>query len=161
DGWIGWRDGDRADGRAGLVVEDRLPRRAAVDRLHHATRGGGDVDDVGIALHHGDVIDATAHDGRTDLAELQRLEWALGNRAGEAERWISARRRRRKGKSRLQACREKYHAVWCSSPMHSRIISINFSRSNGLRMELQTALAGIFSTPRFPAAVKTMMCGRV
>ena len=43
---------------------------------------------------------------------------------------------------------------------HSPIISMNFSRSNGLRMELQTASGGIFSTPRLPAAVKTMMCGR-
>jgi len=29
---------------------------------------------------------------------------------------------------------------------------MNFSRSNGLRIELQTASAGIFSTPRLPAA---------
>ena len=40
------------------------------------------------------------------------------------------------------------------------MISMNVSRSNGLRIELHTALGGILSTPRLPAAVKTTMCGR-
>jgi hypothetical protein len=43
--------------------------------------------------------------------------------------------------------------------MHPSSICRNVSRSNGLRIELQTEFGGIFSTPRWPAAVKTIMCG--
>src|SRR5947208_1087689 len=45
--------------------------------------------------------------------------------------------------------------------MQSRIMSMNRSRSKGLRMELQTTLAGILSTHRLRAEVKTIRASRL
>src|SRR5207248_11318054 len=36
DRWIGWRDRDCADRRRSLIIEHRLPRRAAVARFEDA-----------------------------------------------------------------------------------------------------------------------------
>src|SRR5262249_48384013 len=64
---------DRAD-RGRLLLEDRLPRQAAVDRLEDAARAGPDVDRVRVAGDAGDRGDAPAARGRADVAELQILE---------------------------------------------------------------------------------------
>ena len=68
------RDLDVADRRDRVLVEDRRPRRAVVDGLPDAARRVADVDDRRVALVDGDVVDASAHDGRADRAPDEPLE---------------------------------------------------------------------------------------
>ncbi len=73
---VGFRgsDGYVTDARLGLLVEDRSPRDAAIDGLPDAGRCGGRVDDVGVGLDDGEVVDAASHIGGSDLSETERLE---------------------------------------------------------------------------------------
>ena len=62
-------DRDGADRLHGLLVEDGLVSRAAVDRLPDAAGGRSDEDRQAIAVAHGvDRRDAAAHRGRSDVA---------------------------------------------------------------------------------------------
>jgi integrase len=49
---IGWRERDRAGGKRGLVVGDRLPLDAAVGGLPDTSAGSAEIDDVGITRVH-------------------------------------------------------------------------------------------------------------
>ncbi len=80
DAGIGRGDGDRADGRVRLIVEDRPPRDASVVRGPDAARGGGGVVDEGAPRHAGHARHASP-DRRTDQPELQALE--LGRTLGD------------------------------------------------------------------------------
>ena len=60
---IGRRDGERADRRDRLVVEDRRERRSAVGRLPDAARRGAGVVRLGIAGNAGDRGDAAGGGG--------------------------------------------------------------------------------------------------
>ena len=67
---IGRVERDRADGLDGLLVEDGLERRAAVERLPDAARGRADEErDLSVVLDAArDRRDAAAHLGRADVA---------------------------------------------------------------------------------------------
>ena len=67
---IGGRDGERADGLRGLVVEDRRPAHAAVGGLPDAARRRADVVGAGIAGDAGSGGDAVA-DRRSHEAEAE------------------------------------------------------------------------------------------
>ncbi len=71
---IGLGDGHRADGCHRLLIKNRLPVDAAAGGFPQATRGCADVDDVGLAQHHIDGGDSTAHARRTNAARLHALE---------------------------------------------------------------------------------------
>ena len=67
-----------ADRVGAVVVEDRRPGRAGVDRLPDSTGAGGDVPGVRALGVHRDVRDAARHQGRADFAHLERLErWPI------------------------------------------------------------------------------------
>src|SRR5262245_35462004 len=70
------RDCDGADGARRLIVEDRLPRDAAVGRLPDTARRRADVIDRRIARHAARSAHAAAGGG-TDRAILQALERVL------------------------------------------------------------------------------------
>ena len=85
---IGRRDGDVANGGDPFFVEDRFPGGAVVGGFPNAAGGCAHVDDVRIALDHGEIIDAAAHDRRPNLAKFQVLEpvggaLGFGRRQGE------------------------------------------------------------------------------
>ena len=63
DRWVRWRDGDVADGRHALLIEDRLPRSPVVRSLPHTAGSCADVNDIRIAF--------AAHHGGANLAKLQ------------------------------------------------------------------------------------------
>ena len=67
------RDGDRSDRRDRLIVEDRLPGRAAVGRFPHAARRGGGVVDERIARHARRARHAPAGRG-PDASILERFQ---------------------------------------------------------------------------------------
>jgi hypothetical protein len=67
-------DGDVADRNRGLVIEDRRPGHASVDRLEQAARGRRDVNQRRIAGNPLDVGDAAAHRCRSDAAPFETLE---------------------------------------------------------------------------------------
>ena len=84
---IGLVDGDGADRGDRLVVEDRRPGEAAVDRLPDAAGGAAGVQDVGIGLDDVDRRHAAAHGGGADRARLEageqiRIEAGGGGEAG-------------------------------------------------------------------------------
>ena len=64
----------RADGRGGLIVEDRLPVDAAVGRLPDAAGGGGGVVGERIAGHAARAVHAAAGGG-ADRPKLEALEF--------------------------------------------------------------------------------------
>ena len=64
-------EGDVPDGSRGLVGEEGGPRGAVVGALPYAGRGCAHVDDARVRLVYGEVADAPADDGGTDLAPLQ------------------------------------------------------------------------------------------
>src|SRR5579871_1071387 len=63
-----------ADARHSLVVEHRLPGDSAVDGFPNSTARQASVDDIGVAFDHREIVDASAHVRRTDLAKLERFE---------------------------------------------------------------------------------------
>src|SRR6185437_354369 len=65
-------DADCADGLVGLLVEHRLPVRAAVLRLPDAAGREAGVHDHGIVVRAGDVVHAPHHDGGPDGSERER-----------------------------------------------------------------------------------------
>jgi hypothetical protein len=71
-------DRDVADRRDRLLVEHGRERRPVVDGLPHATGRERDVVDVGIALDHGEVIDAPDHVGGADGSPREVLEDRIG-----------------------------------------------------------------------------------
>ena len=88
------RQRDLADRQHVLVVEDRLPGRAAVDGLPDAAVGAGHVEDERVAGHPDDDRDAAGLVGRPDAAEgqaskrvhLRRAGWGLLRAHGELGR---------------------------------------------------------------------------
>ena len=71
-------DRDVADRRGGVGVEHRLERDGVVLGLPHAADRVAEINDVGIALRHLDVVDAPAHAGRTDRSEPETLQQPIG-----------------------------------------------------------------------------------
>ena len=69
-----------------LVIEERLPGDAAVRRLEDAARCGADIDDVGVALVDGEVVNAPSHHRRPDLPKLQRFESVVDVRRDRGRR---------------------------------------------------------------------------
>src|ERR1017187_9095092 len=92
NGGVGRRDGDVADGRIGLIFEQRLPCGAAVDGLEEAAAGRADINDAGVGLDYGDVVGAPTHDGGADAAEAQVFQRGLIRRLRECG---SGQRRKR------------------------------------------------------------------
>ena len=82
---IGLVDGDGPDRGHRLVVEDRRPGEAAVDRLPDAARGAAGIHDVRIGLDDVERRQAAAHGGRADRARL------TGRRAGRGSIVSAAR----------------------------------------------------------------------
>src|SRR5262249_35426956 len=68
------RDRDITDGRHRLVVKHRLPGKPAIYRLPHSARRCTRVYDVRVALDHGVIVGTPTGSGRSDLAEVERLE---------------------------------------------------------------------------------------
>ena len=64
---IRWCDRERADGRGGLVVEDRVPVQSAVGGLEDTARGRAGEDRVRVARHTGHRVDAVPR--RPDVSE--------------------------------------------------------------------------------------------
>ena len=77
-------DRDVADRRGAVGLEHRLERRAVVLGLEHAADRVADVDDARIAFGHGDVVDASAHAGRTDRSEPECRQQRILRRGGGA-----------------------------------------------------------------------------
>src|SRR5678809_575517 len=75
---VAWVDGDVADRRGGVRLEDRFERDTVVFRLEHAADGVSDVDDVGVAQRHFDVVEAATHTGRSDGTEPEAREQWVG-----------------------------------------------------------------------------------
>src|SRR5204862_269305 len=63
-----------------LLLEDRGERGAVVHRLPEPAGGAGDVEDGGVLLEDGEVVDPPARGGRADRAELEPVE--RGGRPG-------------------------------------------------------------------------------
>ena len=72
DARVGWRDGERADGRDRHAVADRRPADAAVRRFPDAARGSARVVDRRVAGNTRDGGDAIA-DRRPEESERERL----------------------------------------------------------------------------------------
>ncbi len=102
---IGGMDGDVADRRGRVLLEHRLPRSAVVLRLEHAPDRVAHVDDVGIRLRHGDVVDPSPHAGRADRSKPERREQGIVRRVDQAR--LGDRR------GRLSLARS-----WCGGPDH-------------------------------------------
>jgi hypothetical protein len=73
------------------VLEQRVERRAVVDRFPHATVGGGDVVERWIRLEHGEVGDTARHRRRANLPEMQRIERAA---TGDRRRLLASAKER-------------------------------------------------------------------
>ena len=71
---IGGSHRNRPEGAGSFPVEHRLPGRAVVGRLPGSTGRRRRVDDVGIALDHGEIVHAPAWNGRADTAPRQVFE---------------------------------------------------------------------------------------
>src|SRR5262249_2919927 len=72
--WLRRSDRQRADGRCFLIIEDRLPFRAAIGGLEHPTRGGTGGVRVVIAGRGGEGGDpVTDYRAQKPEAELRRL----------------------------------------------------------------------------------------
>jgi hypothetical protein len=54
-----------------LVLETGFPGLAAVDALEHSSGRGSDVDDTGIGFGDGQVVNASAHLGGSDVSEFE------------------------------------------------------------------------------------------
>jgi hypothetical protein len=79
-------DGHGADGGHRLIVEDRLPGEAAVDRLPDASGGGAHVDDFRVGGHRVHGGHPAAHAGRADGAGLHaRQEIRIDGGIGSAD----------------------------------------------------------------------------
>src|SRR5206468_895315 len=93
DIWIARRDGDVADRRGPLVIEDRLPRRAAVGRLPHSARSRRSVEQLTQSptdLRRGtfgyrEIDDAPARYGRSDRSP-RKLRQPRGVRVEDRRR---------------------------------------------------------------------------
>jgi hypothetical protein len=83
DGGVGGGEGEVANGGVGLVVEDRGPGLAAVEGFEDAAGRGADVDDARVRLDDGEVVDAAAHGGGSDIAELEIFECGFEVGLGE------------------------------------------------------------------------------
>src|SRR2546422_2183364 len=68
------RERHSADRRCRLVLEDRLPRIAAIDRLPYAARCGADVVHVAVSRHADDGGHAPAGNGGSEITELEIVE---------------------------------------------------------------------------------------
>ncbi len=67
-----WRYRHVADGDdVVLIIEEDLPGRAVVRRFPEATGRGRDVEDGGIALEDGEIVNPARHRGGTYVPELQ------------------------------------------------------------------------------------------
>ena len=108
---IGIGDGNGADRRDGLIVEDRHERLAAVGGLPHAAGRGAEIVGVGIAGHARDGRDSAGRRG-PHVAELQRLRRARLLRTGQARRAERARRRQSRS---TQPARDLRHGDNCAS----------------------------------------------
>ncbi len=72
------RQGEGADRRHRLLVEERRPGRAVVDGLPQAAGRVGDVHHRRVGFIDGDVVDASAHHRRADRAPDEALEhWVV------------------------------------------------------------------------------------
>src|SRR5207247_10698791 len=71
---LGRRDTELADRRCTLIIENRLEGRSRVCSLPHPPRRRSNIEGGTVAFNHGEVINASAHDGRTDCAPLQILQ---------------------------------------------------------------------------------------
>jgi hypothetical protein len=71
---VGRIDGDAADRVNALLVEEGSPGGARVHRLPDPSRAHRHVPDRAVLGMDGDVGDATGHEGRADVTELQALE---------------------------------------------------------------------------------------
>ena len=92
------RQGEVADRRHRLLVEERRPGRAVVDGLPQAAGRVGDVDHRRVGFIDGDVVDASAHHRRADRAPDEALEHRVVRLVDRAQR-----RDRRGGSLRLCA----------------------------------------------------------
>src|SRR5690349_11082581 len=79
------RERDGADGRGGLILEDRFPGIPAVRGLPDSARPGPDVVHVAVARHADHRGDAPAADGRTEITELEIVE-RVGAARGDGRR---------------------------------------------------------------------------
>ena len=93
-------DGQVADRRRRVGLEDRRPRRAVVDGLEDAARGEAEVDDRRVALDDGDVVDAAADVGGADRPEAEVLQQRI---VGPVDGRRLGRRRRRRLRERAKA----------------------------------------------------------
>jgi len=73
---------DGADGRRGLILEDRVPGIPAVHRLPHSACRRADVIHVAVARHTDDRRDPPAADRRTEVTKLDVVERVAGGRDG-------------------------------------------------------------------------------
>src|SRR6266478_3816396 len=91
-------DGDVADGRDTLLIKYWFPSRAVVRCLPYAARSCAHIHDVGIALHHCEIINAPAHRRGAKFAEFQVFEFIGGIRlvAGSGLRANSPSAQRRR-----------------------------------------------------------------
>ena len=74
DARIGWRNRDVANRSRTLTVENGFERGAVVRSFPNASGGCADVVCARIVFDHRDVINAPAHDCRTDGTKLKILQ---------------------------------------------------------------------------------------
>src|SRR5262249_34576145 len=89
DVWVLLRDGDIADREQSLVLQKRREARAVARRLPHAAVRRTHVPDRRVLLEHGEVGDASRHNGRTYRPEVQLLELLRNGRGALRERQLS------------------------------------------------------------------------
>ena len=106
-------DRDVADRRRAVAFEHRLERRPVILRLEDAADGVADVDDVRVALGHGNVVDAPAHARRSDRAEPESrqqrvvglVDWlSRGGARALAERRDAEQRRGEQQRGQRNTC---------------------------------------------------------
>lgn len=91
------RDRDRADRLRRLAIEDRTPIDPAVRRLPHAAASRARVEEIRIGVRAGDRGDASARNGRPDVAPLQGGRRRRGRTRRGTRAYRSARRLRGAG----------------------------------------------------------------
>ncbi len=115
---VGRVDGDVADRRGAVMLEHRLEGGAVVLRLEHAADGITDINDVGIALRHGDVVDAAAHARGADGAEAEARQQRIGRHVDHLLPLTAAPLRR--GNDRQDQDRERQTRQPAKRSVHSR-----------------------------------------